>query len=119
MKYQIGNKIHPHVDHDPHVYGSCTFNLNEDYEGGEFGFFRDKKNIDLKQGDVLIFPADYHWVHEVKPITKGTRYSVNCFLLDVPESVREELQLKKDELMEKYKFNPDDGIRYNINTEPN
>ena len=73
----------------------------------------------LKQGDVLIFPADYHWVHEVKPITKGTRYSVNCFLLDVPESVREELQLKKDELMEKYKFNPDDGIRYNINTEPN
>ena len=45
--------------------------------------------------------------------------SVNCFLLDVPQSVREELQLKKDELMKKYKFNPNDGIKYNINTEPN
>ena len=32
MKYEIGNKIHPHVDHDPHVYGSCTFNLNEEYK---------------------------------------------------------------------------------------
>lgn len=119
MKYKLGNKIHPHVDHDPHVYGSCTFNLNEDYEGGQFKFFRGKKTINLKKGDGLIFPADYHWVHEVRPITKGVRYSVNCFLLDVPQSVREELQLKKDELMKKYKFNPNDGIKYNINTEPN
>lgn len=119
MKYELGNKIHPHVDHSPHIYGSCTFNLNEDYKGGQFKFFRGKKTINLKKGDGLIFPADYHWVHEVQPITKGVRYSVNCFLLDVPESVRQELELKRNELMEKYQFNPADGIRYNIDKKPN
>ncbi len=119
MKYEVGNKIHPHVDHSPHVYGSCTFNLNNNYSGGEFCFFRGKKKINLKQGDVLIFPADYHWVHEVRPVTKGIRYSVNCFLLDVPESVRQELEIKRNELMEKYIFNPEDGVRYNIDKKPN
>ena len=77
MKYETGAKIHPHTDHAPYIYGSCTFNLNEEYEGGEFAFFRGKKKIKLKRGDALIFPADHYWVHEVKPITKGVRYSTN------------------------------------------
>jgi|TARA_Y100000289_G_C3897639_1_gene137411 hypothetical protein len=119
MKYETGAKIHPHSDHDPYVYGSCTFNLNEDYEGGDFVFFRGKKKIKLKQGDALIFPADHYWVHEVKPINKGVRYSVNCFLQSIPQSVREELILKEEELIKKYVFNPRDGIKYNINKEPN
>jgi len=119
MKYDTGAKIHPHSDHDAHVYGSCTFNLNEDYGGGNFVFFRGKKTIELKKGDSLIFPADHYWVHEVKPITKGVRYSVNCFLQDLPQSVIEKLDLEKNKLMEEYGFNPADGIKYNINTEPN
>ena len=119
MKYNLGAKIHPHSDHDPHVYGSCTFNLNENYEGGNFVFFRDKKTIKLKQGDALIFPADHYWVHEVKPINKGVRYSVNCFLQSIPQSIKEKLILKEEELMKKYVFNPSDGIKYNINKKPN
>ena len=75
--------------------------------------------IKLKQGDALIFPADHYWVHEVKPINKGVRYSVNCFLQSIPQSVREELILKEEELIKKYVFNPRDGIKYNINKEPN
>tara|TARA_Y100000004_G_scaffold26128_1_gene26437 strand:- start:1484 stop:2170 length:687 start_codon:yes stop_codon:yes gene_type:complete len=119
MKYETGAKIHPHSDHDAHIYGSCTFNLNEGYEGGDFAFFRGKKIIKLKQGDALIFPADHYWVHEVKPIKKGVRYSVNCFLQNIPESVKEKLVLKENELMKEYIFNPSDGIKYNINKEPN
>ena len=119
MKYNLGAKIHPHSDHDPYVYGSCTFNLNENYEGGNFVFFRDKKTIKLKQGDALIFPADHYWVHEVKPINKGVRYSVNCFLQSIPQSIREKLVLKEEELMKEYVFNPSDGIKYNINKKPN
>ena len=114
MKYETGAKIHPHTDHDPHVYGSCTFNLNEEYEGGEFTFFRGKKKIKLKRGDALIFPEDYFWVHEVKPITKGVRYSTNCFLQDMPTSIIEHMKNVKSMLGNNYKFNPKDGIKFNI-----
>jgi|TARA_R100000005_G_C4910507_1_gene148420 hypothetical protein len=114
MKYETGAKIHPHSDHDPYIYGSCTFNLNEEYEGGEFAFFRGKKKIKLKRGDALIFPADHFWVHEVKPIKKGVRYSTNCFLQNMPTSLREHLTRLENVLRNSYKFNPKDGIRYNI-----
>lgn len=84
LKYETGSKIHSHIDHSPNTFGSCTFNLNDNYTGGEFAFFRNKYRIKLSRGDALIFPADYFWTHEVLPIETGTRYSVNTFLLDVP-----------------------------------
>jgi hypothetical protein len=114
MKYKKGAKIHPHTDHDPYVYGSCTFNLNDDYEGGEFGFFKNKKTIKLKRGDALIWPADYFWVHEVKPIKKGVRYSTNCFLQCLPQSIVQNLHTFRDVLEKNYKFNSKDGLKYNI-----
>ena len=39
MKYEKGAWIHPHTDHDPCVYGSCTINLSDEYTGGEFSFW--------------------------------------------------------------------------------
>jgi len=114
MKYKKNAKIHPHTDHNTHIYGSCTFNLNEEYEGGEFVFFRGKKKIKIKRGDALIFPSDYFWVHEVKPITKGVRYSTNCFLQDLPTSLIDHMKSLELALKNNYRFNPKDGIKYNI-----
>mgnify|MGYP003314519992 CR=1 FL=1 len=73
MKYEVGQWIHPHTDHDAHVYGSCTINLNEEYEGSEFTC-RDT-TIKLKTGDILMFPSNFMYPHEVTECTKGTRYS--------------------------------------------
>jgi len=87
LKYGEGSSIHQHSDHGPFGYGSCTINLNEDYEGGEFSFFNGKNQIKLKQGDAIVFPADYYWVHEVKTIVSGERYSFNCFLNKVPNEI--------------------------------
>ena len=39
LKYEPGGWIHPHIDWDHFVHASCTFNLNEDYIGGQFSFF--------------------------------------------------------------------------------
>ena len=88
MKYETGSEIHPHSDHDPFTYGSISFNLNDNYEGGEFKFFNGNYTIPLSKGDALIFPADYFWVHEVTKVTKGERYSINSFIQDIPEEVR-------------------------------
>ena len=92
LKYEKGASIHPHSDHDPYVYGSCTFNLNDNYSGGEFAWFKGKHTLNLGKGDALIFPADYFWVHEVKPITSGVRYSTNSFLQRIPQPVKLEMQ---------------------------
>ena len=87
MKYAKGAWIHPHVDDDSSgINGSCTINLNSDYEGGTFAFWGGKHKVKLGLGDVMIWPADYSfWVHEVEEITEGTRYSANCFLCDRPK----------------------------------
>ena len=90
MKYEKGSWIHPHVDHDNGIYGSCTINLNTDYEGGTFAFWGGHHKVKLGLGDVMIWPADYFWVHEVEEITEGTRYSANCFLCREPMHLPEE-----------------------------
>ena len=48
--------------------------LNDNYEGGEFIICGDKK-IDMKSGDLLIFPSTFLYPHKVDPVTNGIRYS--------------------------------------------
>jgi predicted 2-oxoglutarate/Fe(II)-dependent dioxygenase YbiX len=80
LRYEVGNEIKDHLDMNLVTRGSCTINLNEEYEGGEFTFFSRKHEEILKTGDGMIFPAEHIWVHGTKPVIKGVRYSVNCFL---------------------------------------
>jgi predicted 2-oxoglutarate/Fe(II)-dependent dioxygenase YbiX len=47
--------------------------LNEDYEGGEFMLCGER--IELKTGDVIVFPSNFLYPHEVKPVKSGVRYS--------------------------------------------
>ena len=87
MKYETGAEIHPHSDYSPGTYGSISFNLNDNYEGGEFKFFNGNYTVSLSKGDALIFPADFFWVHEVTKVTKGERYSINSFIRSNPEEI--------------------------------
>ena len=87
LKYKKGQSIKDHTDLnikvnniDVNVKASCTLNLNEDYEGGEFRFFDGQIKEVFKTGDAMLFPAEPIWIHGTEPVTKGTRYSINCFL---------------------------------------
>lgn len=94
MKYYPGSWIHPHTDsgvHDPWVYGSCTFNLNDEYTGGDFVFFNGRHRVKLGRGDAMIWPADYFWVHHVEEVQTGIRYSANTFLQCLPQEYKMEL----------------------------
>lgn len=84
MCYEKGGWIHPHIDWSEFTHASCTILLNDDYEGGEFSFFNGKHDVKMKAGQAMIFPANAYWVHEVKEIKKGKRYSTNCFILSLP-----------------------------------
>jgi len=80
LKYDVGQCIKDHTDVGGTIRASCTLNLNEDYEGGEFRFFDGKIKETFKTGDAMLFPAEPIWIHGTEPIIKGTRYSINCFL---------------------------------------
>ena len=71
---------------------TCSLSAPEDYEGGELEFdFRnmdpDKQSVrkcaEIKQrGSIVVFPS--HVWHRVKPVTKGTRYSLVIWNLGYP-----------------------------------
>jgi len=48
--------------------------FNDDYSGGEFIMFDDYK-IEIKQGDVILFPSTFLYPHRVASVTEGIRYS--------------------------------------------
>jgi predicted 2-oxoglutarate/Fe(II)-dependent dioxygenase YbiX len=85
IKYDQFSQMELHCDNIHNIFAqdehkgvpilSVICLLNDDYEGGELVFFEDKI-LTPSQGDVIIFPSNFLFPHEVKPITKGTRYSV-------------------------------------------
>ena len=65
---------------------SFTLQLSapDDYEGGDLCLYLSEKAIPTqrKQGYVAVFPS---WtLHEVKPVTKGTRYSLVAWVTGPP-----------------------------------
>ena len=106
MCYEPGGWIHPHVDFDDYCYASCTINLNTDYKGGDFYFFNKKHKVKLAPGEAMIFPASPFWIHEVTEVTKGKRYSVNCFLLSIPFEVQNSVNQQIYESRKEHLNNP-------------
>lgn len=48
---------------------------NKDFAGGDHYFTYLNINYSPNQGDILMFPSNYMAAHEVKPVTRGIRYS--------------------------------------------
>ena len=48
--------------------------LNDDYEGGELMMFGDQR-VQLLAGSVVVFPSNFMYPHEVKPVKSGVRFS--------------------------------------------
>ena len=86
LKYTVGGKYTTHVDQFTTLprHLSIIINLNEDYEGGDLIFTDQKeeeiKTIKLKKGSVVFFPSNFMYPHKIKPIIKGTRYSIVAWL---------------------------------------
>jgi Rps23 Pro-64 3,4-dihydroxylase Tpa1-like proline 4-hydroxylase len=55
---------------------SCSFLLNDDYEGGEFAFFDREIIIKGGKGSIVMFPSNFMFPHEIMPVISGTRYSI-------------------------------------------
>ena len=78
LRYQEGQFYTEHTDSFKKIPRavSCSFALNDDYEGGEWGFWGRSKILKPPVGSALMFPSNFMFPHEIMPVTKGTRYSV-------------------------------------------
>ena len=54
--------------------------LNDDYTGGELEIKEDGRNSEMPNtiGTIIVFPS--YFTHRVKPVKKGTRYSLVAWL---------------------------------------
>ena len=102
IKYGIGQSFHDHIDKSPFIFGSCSLALNDDYEGGEYRFFKGGHKVKLKKGQGMIWPADHFFTHGVDTITKGCKYSMNSFLgviecVEMPKQLQNEIMQLEQE----------------------
>lgn len=82
-KYEVNDRMKNHCDHIESIFdgtrkGIPTLtilgNLNNSYQGGEIVMFENEV-IDLNEGDIMIFPSNFLYPHEIEPVTSGVRYS--------------------------------------------
>ena len=78
LRYKEGEFYTQHTDSFKDVPRSvsCSFALNDDYEGGEFAFFDREIAVKAPKGSALLFPSNFMYPHEILRVTKGVRYSV-------------------------------------------
>ena len=74
-----GQSMGPHFDGQDgnmDLAYSLVAYLNDDYEGGEIHFPDQNITVKPKAGSLIMFPSQIPYIHEVKPITSGTRYMI-------------------------------------------
>ena len=82
-RYTINTAMAKHCDHIHDMFDgsrkgipilSVVGLLNSDFEGGEF-ILLDNYKVNLKKGDIIIFPSIFLYPHRVSEIKSGIRYS--------------------------------------------
>ena len=87
LKYENTGFYTWHVDHFAEIPRtmSCIFLLNNDYEGGNLCFRNPDGSgeweVEVMPNRMIIWPSNFLYPHTVKPVTKGTRYSVVAWAL--------------------------------------
>ena len=78
LRYQEGQFYTSHTDSfaEDHREVSCSFVLNDNFDGGEFAFFEQELKYKIPKGSALMFPSNFMYPHEVMKVTNGIRYSI-------------------------------------------
>jgi hypothetical protein len=78
MKWSVGDSMGLHADDLGifyyHIAGLIY--LNNDYTGGEIGFPKQEVVLKPEQGDLVLFPGNMNYPHEVMKIISGERYTL-------------------------------------------
>ena len=79
VHWETGSYLNTHVDDLGYVTENhlpIIIYLNDNYEGGEIKFETHDVCIKPKTGDLVVFPGNMHYAHEVKEVLSGDRYTL-------------------------------------------
>jgi len=78
LRYGLGQKFISHVDDSPRLTRriSLTYYLNDEYEGGDVEFDKFGLRFKAKKNQLLLFPSNFVYSHQVYPVTDGLRYVI-------------------------------------------
>jgi predicted 2-oxoglutarate/Fe(II)-dependent dioxygenase YbiX len=78
LKYDVGCFYKTHTDSATDIMRtlSCSFALNDDYEGGEWEFFNGAMKVRPPKGSAIVFPSNFLYPHGITEVTKGARFSI-------------------------------------------
>jgi hypothetical protein len=92
VRWPVGTFQEPHADKEfhigrekgrandfPHYDIASLFYFDDDYEGGELYFPRQGLEIKPKPRAAYFFPGDMYYVHGVRPIISGNRFTSPFF----------------------------------------
>ena len=67
----------------PKFHTTCTFYINDNYNGGDVEFYvnGDIINHKPKAGDLMVFPSGEPFYHGVKTIPDGNKFFVRNFVM--------------------------------------
>ena len=74
-RFNEGYGMHEHFDSTKPNDIATLIYVNEDYDGGEIYFPELNIHIKPQAGDLICFPDTPDFVHGVKPISEGIRYT--------------------------------------------
>lgn len=78
LKYSGLAEYHAHYDHSPDTKRvfSLVACLGAPESGGELEFVNFDLKISPEEGDVILFPSNFPYMHIAHPVTSGTKYSM-------------------------------------------
>lgn len=88
VRWLPGNEQSPHSDKQlndgsPNPFPTYDLNSiiywNSDFEGGQFYYPDHGIELEIEAGMAVAHPGDVHYLHGVKPITSGTRWTTPSF----------------------------------------
>lgn len=88
VRWPSGYELHPHADgenpndsfhpFDWRLFGSVVY-INDDYTGGEIHYPVRGITIKPKPGMLAVHPGTLDFLHGVRPVTAGVRYTIASF----------------------------------------
>lgn len=92
VRWPVGTRQEPHADKElhegpdagmpndfPHYDIASIFYINDDYEGGELYFPLQDVEFKPKPGGAYFFPGDKNYIHGVRDVVAGCRYTSPFF----------------------------------------
>jgi predicted 2-oxoglutarate/Fe(II)-dependent dioxygenase YbiX len=79
---------------------SIVYFLNDGYVGGELVFPELDLSVKPEPGTLICFPSDHNYIHGVKPVTAGRRYTIVTWLRVANTPDKDEIN---QEWMEEYR----------------